>query len=54
VLAASLAVATDNGRTPVWLLVAGPALLVVGVIWLWVLVKVIVPRLRNKQPTESA
>lgn len=53
VVAAGFALATNHNNTPTWLLVAGPALLLLGLAWTWVLAKYLLPKMQQKQDGRS-
>ena len=52
-VACALALATNDGHTPTWLLVLPPALISVGVTLIWLIVGVLLPRLQRRQASGS-
>jgi membrane protease YdiL (CAAX protease family) len=49
VVASGFALATRGSDTPAWPLVLGPVLLVVGVVWIWIFILVLLPRMQREQ-----
>ncbi|MEP6817636.1 MAG: hypothetical protein ABI873_19030 [Marmoricola sp.] len=53
VLTSAVAITTDDGQTPVWVLVTSPVLVTAGVALLCLFAWFLLPRLRAKQASES-